>query len=305
MNGTESKIEIFTPFGAAFELMKKILFQPFDFAKWCVIGFAAFLSHLAGGSHFNFPRSFGKGDWNYHSITHNAVQSHEHLPGWAIPLIVLGVLVLVAVVLVLMWIGSRGKFIFTDCIVRNRGAISEPWREYRPEANSYFLFSLIVAFVIFGIIIVSFVPILLPFIQGWTGTAAAVTWSFGIVFVIGIIVIIALGWSLVSQLMVPVMYRQRCRARKAFGEVLGLISSHPGPIVLYLLFLLVLGVGTAMVGCLLACVTCCVTAIPYIGTVILLPIYVLLTGFSLTFLRQFGNQFDVWATAASPELPVA
>jgi hypothetical protein len=43
MNGDQPKIEIFEPFGAAFELMKRILFQPFDFAKWLVIGFAAFL----------------------------------------------------------------------------------------------------------------------------------------------------------------------------------------------------------------------------------------------------------------------
>ena len=28
MNGSEPKIEIFKPFGEAFELMKKILFQP-------------------------------------------------------------------------------------------------------------------------------------------------------------------------------------------------------------------------------------------------------------------------------------
>jgi hypothetical protein len=40
MNGTESKIEIFKPFGEAFELMKKVLFQPFDLKKWLVIGFA-------------------------------------------------------------------------------------------------------------------------------------------------------------------------------------------------------------------------------------------------------------------------
>ena len=51
MNGSESRIEIFKPFGEAFELMKKILFQPFDLRKWLVIGFAAFLANLSvGGS---------------------------------------------------------------------------------------------------------------------------------------------------------------------------------------------------------------------------------------------------------------
>ena len=54
MNGTDPKIEIFKPFGQAFELMKKILFQPFDLGKWCVIGFAAFLASLSGGSSYSF-----------------------------------------------------------------------------------------------------------------------------------------------------------------------------------------------------------------------------------------------------------
>ena len=63
MNGDQPKIEIFEPFGAAYEMMKKILFQPFDFAKWLVIGFAAFLSGLwGGGYHINFPSG---GDWNF------------------------------------------------------------------------------------------------------------------------------------------------------------------------------------------------------------------------------------------------
>jgi hypothetical protein len=49
MNGAERNIEIFKPFGEAFELMKKILFQPSDVKKWFVIGFAALLANLGGG----------------------------------------------------------------------------------------------------------------------------------------------------------------------------------------------------------------------------------------------------------------
>ena len=59
MNGNGSKIEIFKPFGESFELMKKILFQPFNLSKWLVIGFAAWLANLGGGGggagNFNYP----------------------------------------------------------------------------------------------------------------------------------------------------------------------------------------------------------------------------------------------------------
>ena len=65
MDGIEPKIEIFKPFGEAFELMKKILFQPFDLGKWCVIGFAVFLTHLNGGGFTGFRPPLGN-NWTNH-----------------------------------------------------------------------------------------------------------------------------------------------------------------------------------------------------------------------------------------------
>ena len=54
---------------------------------------------------------------------------------------------------------------FIDCIVKNRGAIAEPWRDFRTEGNSYFLFSLLV---VFGLLILAgllSLPLVLPAIQ--------------------------------------------------------------------------------------------------------------------------------------------
>src|SRR4029453_9204503 len=105
--------------------------------------------------------------------------------------------------------------------------------------------------------------------------------------------------------MVPVMYRQRCRAMDAFGQMLRLIAAHPGPVLLYMLFFLVLVIAAGVMSCAVTCATCCIAAIPYVGTVILLPISVTLGAFSLLFLRQFGSEYDVWAGLPPPEfLPV-
>ena len=86
-----------------------------------------------------------------------------------------------------------------------------------------------------------------------------------------------------------------------FRIVVRLIAMYPGEIVLYCLFLFVLAIATVLISCLVACLTCCVAALPYIGTVILLPVYILLRSFSLCFLRQFGPEYDVWASG--PETP--
>jgi hypothetical protein len=102
-------------------------------------------------------------------------------------------------------------------------------------------------------------------------------------------------WALVTSFMVPVMYRRRCRAYEAFCAALSLIAAHPGEILLYCLFLVVLAIAIGLVSCLAICATCCIAALPYIGTVILLPVFILFRSFSLVFLRQFGQDYDVWA----------
>ena len=126
---------------------------------------------------------------------------------------------------------------------------------------------------------------------------------------IGVIalVVIALIWivfavffGVVSAFMVPVMYRRRCLAREAFVDVAKLIGGNPGPFVLFVLFGIALLLGVAVIGTMVACVTCCIGGLPYISTVLLLPAIVWLATFKLLFIRQFGDQYDVWANAAVP-----
>jgi hypothetical protein len=119
MNGTELKIEIFKPFGEAFELMKKILFQPFDLGKWCVIGFAAFLASFSGGARYSFnpfSRWSAREDRKAIAESFPDLGSVTQMEWWVIALIVIGGLIILALALVFMWLGARGRFIFTDFI---------------------------------------------------------------------------------------------------------------------------------------------------------------------------------------------
>ena len=118
MNGGEPRIEIFKPFGEAFELMKKILFQPFDLKKWLVIGFAAWLANLGAGGggigNFNDPDNRREGAQKFNETIGQIPQ----------PVLIIGICVLICVVLLLIvlfaWLRARGRFIFVDCVVRNR-----------------------------------------------------------------------------------------------------------------------------------------------------------------------------------------
>src|SRR5256886_12861344 len=77
-----------------------------------------------------------------------------------------------------------------------------------------------------------------------------------------VMLLLVFVWSLIANFMTPVMYRRRCRAYEAFRAVTKLIAANPGEILLYWLFLIVLGLASALVACVVTCATCCITAIP-------------------------------------------
>jgi hypothetical protein len=220
------------------------------------------------------------------------------------------ILFVLAAIVVFAWLRARGSFMFIDCIVKNRAAIAEPWREFRKQGNSYFLFSLAITFVFIIFVALFALPLIILAIKGRYDlhlqhdrldvyeVLAIAGWVF-------VILLMIIAWALVATFMVPVMYCRRCRAYEAFCVVLSLIAAHPGEILLYCLFLIVLAIATGLVSCLVICATCCFAALPYIGTVILLPVFILFRSFSLVFLRQFGPGYDVWVSFVPPEfLPI-
>ena len=304
MNGSERKIEIFKPFGEAFELMKKILFQPFDFKKWLVIGFAAFLAgHFGGGGGFNFP---SRGTFRPTEPRPFNFPSLEQWKPWLPILIPAVVILFLALIVLLLWLKARGSLVFTDCVVRNRGAIVAPWREYRKEGNNYFGFILAVAFgsmIVFVILLVLFAA--LGFISVGRGKTTPVTAIGPFVFLFLCWFVFAVLFNVVTYFMPFVMYRQRCGAIDALREVLRLIAGKMGVFVLFFLFGIVLVLAMIVIGAIVSCLTCCIAALPYVGTVILLPVYVCLRAFGLLFLRQFGPDYDVWSGFVPPEfLPI-
>jgi hypothetical protein len=305
MEPSEPRIEIFAPFGEAFETTKKILFQPFDLTKWFVIGFTAWLATMFNGGSFNYRRDFGNGDWDWKAHTHGQGFSLHDVPPWVIPLAIGGGLLLLAIVVLLLWLNSRGRFMFTDCIVRNRGAIVEPWHEFRTEGNRYFVIQIVVAFcsmfVLGGLALI--------FVFGWAWNSPTFppppTLALSLLSLLGAILFLVVGLiiGLIFKFMIPVMYRQRCNAMHALRAVWQLIAAHPVPFLLFALFYVVLWIAGVAIACIAGCVTCCIAALPYIGTVLLLPVVMFLFVYPLCFIRQFGDPYDVWAVVRPTEPP--
>ena len=80
--------------------------------------------------------------------------------------------------------------------------------------------------------------------------------------------------------------------------MLALLSANVGRFILYLLFQIVLGIAMAMIVLGLVIGTCCVAGcimvLPYLGTVLLLPLVMFRRCYSVYYLAQFGHEYDAF-----------
>ena len=67
---------------------------------------------------------------------------------------------------------------------------------------------------------------------------------------------------------------------------------------------IVLGIAIGLLVLVVVLATCCIAgcflAIPYVGTVLLLPVLVFQRAYSLHFLAQFGREYDVFTPDVTP-----
>ena len=300
-------ISVIDAVGAAYGRTKRVLFQPFDIGKWFVLGFCAWLAFLGegggpgfnGGVNFRAPRGRGGMPPEFQAPLDWA---RDHLP----LVIVLGVcLLLVCTVIgvVLTWLQSRGKFMFLDGVVRNRGAVVEPWRQFRVQGNSLFWFRIVLG--VIGLAALTLIAVLALGIAwvdiqaGEFGVAAVAGIITGVLLFIPFVLVMVVIQLLLEDFVVPVMYLKGLRAWAAWGVFFReVVAGHFGAIILFYLLKIVLGLAAGLLTCLGCFMTCCLLgclmALPYLGTVVLLPLFVFFRCYSLYFVQQCGPAWQVF-----------
>ncbi len=305
-------VHFMEPLSHAWNRMKIALFKPFDLHKWFVVGFNAFLAGLFGvwnsgsgarfGQHGNFRDAvyFPHTAWTW-------LMAH---PLWSY-LILFGAVVMIALYVVLTWAGARGTFMLMDNVVKNSVEVAKPWREYRKEGNSLFVWRLLLAigaFVTFGAVIAVF------FARGTALYEADISPALPIGFIIGLglvmfglIVIWGYIHLFLRDFVAALMYRDRITCGQAWKSFLRAFGKAPFHFIGYgvLIFFLVIAfiIAVAAAGLLTCCIGFILLAIPYISTVVTLPVWYAYRGFSLEFLAQLGPEYDAFKRQAQDAVP--
>ncbi len=300
-------ISLTEPLVRAWGRMKLILFSPFDPGKWIGLGFTAWLASLAEGgtsgsyTGSRFQSHYKHLDWE-DMATGTADRIRDFLEsGLEIALVIFMVLAGLLVLLLLMWLSSRGAFMFLDNVVHNRSRVRDPWRLFARLADSLFLWRVLftlATLLVVGTLLLSGVLMTLPLFGDGVVQGMGIA---GLVAVAGLVIILGLVASfielLVDHFVVPLMYKHDLTITAAWRMFLPLLKRELPHFLLYALFYLMLYIGVVVAVFVFAIVTCCVglvvISIPFVGTVLLLPLYVASRGLGLEFLAQFGAEFSL------------
>jgi hypothetical protein len=303
-------IHFMEPLSLAWNRMKIALFRPFDIHKWFVIGFNAFLAGLMDAANGSGGARGGK-NGSFEEFIHFPRTGWDWLmnnPGWAIA-ILFAVVVAVVVIVVLSWASSRGVFMFLESVVRDRVEIAKPWREYQKEGNSLFVWRLVfgvICFALFAGLVVLF------FVQGAALYDGSLGRALPIAFIIclgllSLLVLLVIGYItlFLKDFVAALMYKNRISAGQAWKLFLRLFGKYPFHFLGYGILIFLLMLMFVFVVIVAGLITCCVgwllLVIPYIGTVVTLPVWYTFRAFSLEFLAQFGPEYDVFLRPAAPE----
>lgn len=294
------KISIDNALKGGFKRMTKILFKPFDFTKWLILGFASFLASLGkGGGGFGLNMPSGEwGESGSKEINAFGEWFMAHLA--AVIFVAVGMMIIgFAVFLIFNWLSSRGKFIFLSGIANNREEISAPWVKYGHLGDRLFVFRLIFGLIVFFVILIFLllgIFILYPhFKEESFGLLFFVKIAFAAFFMIVIALTVALIKLILMDFVTPLMYKRDVKVLEGFSIFYNELLK--GNLISFLLFYLVkigLSIAARFIVLFATCLTCCIAALPYISSVVFLPIAAFLESFTLAFLAEFGDDYNLF-----------
>lgn len=310
------------PVAVAVARTRELLFRPFDLSKWIYLGFGSWLVSLSeNGGGLQLPVNFlgGSRRGDPGKLMEDLLRDLAGFKweSWA-PLIVGTLATAVVLGLALTWLSSRGRFMFLDNVVRNRMAVQQPWRTYRRDAFSFFLWR-VTALLCFSIVFLAgFGFLVVSALRHLYGTGVpALLRSFPLLpidqlylmgaGVLAVAILAAVFLVLLDDFVLLLMWKHRVPATQAWGLLLPVIAAHPAAVAGYLILKVLLYVGIWMGILFMSLLSCCVgllvLMIPFVNAVVLLPVSVFFQLNAVGFLAQAGPDFDAFENLTSESDP--
>ncbi len=295
------------PLRISYEKMKYALFKPIIAKNWFIIGFTAWLAYLLENfNSINFGKRLSIEDYDLPPISsiNNLIKKllsfiSEHI--YLFYLIVFAIILAIGLLIIINWLSSRGKFMFLYNVIEQKAEIKQPWEKFRELGNSLFLWRLIfgiICFIAFLIICIPLFHFILKVIQkdSFPFEYLPPIIILALMLFAAAIIIILINLYL-NDFVVPIMYFNNIRANNAWRKFLTIFSNKFGWFLLYALYISGLSICVIIFLIIFSIITCCIglilLIIPYVSSVLLLPITYTYRLLSIEFLSQFDNEIYI------------
>ncbi len=297
----------------AFEHTRAQLF-PFRFERWIALGFVAFLDQCGrGGLRLpSVPSSGGNGDGNDLGAWSRDLDWAAGHVGLVVLLAAGALALIVGFAALVLWLNSRGIFMYLDNVASGRADISRPWREHAERANSLFAWRFGIAMgTLAGILVlcvglvggVVLVTEMVDAEGGWEPVAVGgviVAALVGLPVLLLLVLVLVLVSLALRDFVAPLQWRAGVPCGEAIRLFWDLLRAQPVAFVLYVLLKAGFAIGLATVILLAACFTCCCALIPVVTQTLLQPLFYFERAWSIFLLRELG-----WDLAAEPSSGLA
>jgi hypothetical protein len=290
----------------AFERMVALLFRPFDISRWFSIGFCAWIAYIGTQSSINPNPNFKGADaasaetfkQKFDPVLDKILALPSDLPGPDQLAMVSGILAFgLLLALLFCRLRSRGDFMFLHRWYKPDASVSQCWWSARAAGRElfvwrvYFFLAAALLWALLGTAV--YATVLRPYV------AAGKQWGEALVYpAIGCATAaLLLGLAmqgvafLTKTFVVPVMYWHGVTASRAWLAVFSLCNQYPFAVLGYLVCAAGCVVAVLFAVFAFVVLTCCLgiipLALPYVGSVLLLPYTLFLRGCAVCFLSQW------------------
>jgi hypothetical protein len=294
----------------AIERSKQLLF-PFKGEKWFALGFTVFLAQCgesgsapiqtpqipfpSGPSGRGGPSPYGTGfPAEMQKAIADALSALRADLALYITLAIAGVVLIFGIWAFVLWFSSRAKLMFVESVIWDRVDIGKQWGRAGELGLSLFKFrallgiggSLLMLLAVGGAVAAGFPDFEKGQFLGPRALACyAVLGASSIFFGIPLLI----TSLLLDDFVVPLMVLRNARVREAWSMCRGeVLAGNLGGVFVFYLLRVALAFGIGLIMVVLTCVTCCLMYIPYINTVLLLPIFTFSRAYPLYYMEQLG-----------------
>ncbi|MDB4934693.1 MAG: hypothetical protein JWP87_1665 [Labilithrix sp.] len=309
--------------GPAWETMKRLLFRPFSVGTWFSFGFIFFLQSCmegGGGNSFNLPTGNHGGSGRGHDgdtgnnlagLVHDLLGSAgPGLPesGVLVMIVAIAVVVMIPLVILMLWLGTRGQMMAIRAVATGQPAIGEQWNATRDASGKLFKFQLAMT----GLGLLVFIPVggagllaAMPVIRDGAGieTVLPVLIGIGLLALIAMIPLLLVN-AMARNFVAPIMLKHGLGAREGWKRFWAVGRGHVGGIFVFYLMRLLVSMGAGIVGIIAGFLTCCLGFLPVLHQTLMAPYYVFERAWTLEVLASMSPDFDVRGGGGEPPPPM-